>query len=56
MVTLTGKVKNRDEKRRAEDIVEACSGVRDVHNQLRVERKEGLMEQVSEAVTGRQER
>ena len=35
-VTLTGTVQNRDEKRRAEDAVERVSGVRDVHNQIRV--------------------
>ncbi|HEX6533250.1 MAG TPA: BON domain-containing protein [Gemmatimonadaceae bacterium] len=37
-VTLTGRVDDRHEKRLAEDIVEACSGVTDVHNQLRVGR------------------
>src|SRR5215475_2947261 len=39
MVTLTGHVDSRLEKRRAEDIVECVSGVSDVSNQLRVERK-----------------
>ncbi len=39
MVTLTGHVDSRLEKRRAEDIVECVSGVTDVSNQLRVERK-----------------
>jgi len=39
MVTLTGLVDSRGEKRRAEDIVECVSGVTDVSNQLRVERK-----------------
>jgi osmotically-inducible protein OsmY len=38
MVTLTGRVDNRGEKRRAEDIAECVSGVSDVSNQLRVER------------------
>jgi osmotically-inducible protein OsmY len=38
MVTITGRVDNRDEKRRAEDIAECVSGVKDVSNQLRVER------------------
>jgi osmotically-inducible protein OsmY len=38
MVTLTGRVDNRGEKRRAEDLVESVSGVNDVSNQLRVER------------------
>jgi osmotically-inducible protein OsmY len=38
MVTLTGLVDSRDAKRRAEDVVECVSGVKDVSNQLRVER------------------
>ena len=38
MVTLTGHVDNRFEKRRVEDISESVSGVTDVSNQLRVER------------------
>jgi osmotically-inducible protein OsmY len=38
MVTLTGRVDSRDEKRRAEDLAESVSGVNDVSNQLRVER------------------
>jgi hypothetical protein len=36
MVTLTGRVDSREEKRRAEDIAESVSGVTDVSNQLRV--------------------
>ena len=35
-VTLTGEVSSREEKRRAEDIVEAVSGVKHVQNNLRV--------------------
>jgi hypothetical protein len=35
-VTLTGVVNSRGEKRRAEDLVEDVHGVRDVHNNLRV--------------------
>jgi hypothetical protein len=35
-VTLTGSVTSRDQKRRAEDVAERASGVRDVTNQLRV--------------------
>jgi osmotically-inducible protein OsmY len=35
-VTLTGSVRERDDKRRAEDLVEHVSGVREVHNNLRV--------------------
>jgi osmotically-inducible protein OsmY len=37
-VTLTGTVDDRSTKRMAEDCVLQCSGVRDVHNQLRVRR------------------
>jgi len=37
-VTLAGTVKSRVEKHHAEDAIESISGVRDVHNQLRVSR------------------
>jgi osmotically-inducible protein OsmY len=37
-VTLSGTVSSRDEKRRAEDMIENVSGVREVHNNLRVGR------------------
>jgi hypothetical protein len=36
LVTLTGRVGSREEKRRAEDIADSVSGVTDVSNQLRV--------------------
>jgi hypothetical protein len=36
-VTLTGTVDDRRAKRLAEDIADSVSGVRDVHNQLRVQ-------------------
>jgi osmotically-inducible protein OsmY len=35
-VTLTGSVSDRNQKRRAEDLIEQISGVREVHNNLRV--------------------
>jgi hypothetical protein len=35
-VTLSGSVHSRDEKRKAEDLVESIPGVHDVHNNLRV--------------------
>ncbi len=35
-VTLTGSVSDRNQKRRAEDLIEQVSGVREVHNNLRV--------------------
>lgn len=37
-VTLSGMVDDRRAKRLAEDIAEQCSGVEDVHNELRIER------------------
>jgi hypothetical protein len=41
-VTLGGHVNDRWDKRRAEDIAEGISGVRDVHNNIRVSRDRGL--------------
>ncbi len=35
-VTLTGTVDSRQTKRLAEDLAEGCSGVHEVHNQLRI--------------------
>jgi osmotically-inducible protein OsmY len=35
-VTLTGTVESRQTKRLAEDLAEGCSGVHEVHNQLRI--------------------
>jgi hypothetical protein len=35
-VTLSGSVNSRLEKRMAEDVAESCSGVKEVHNNLRV--------------------
>jgi osmotically-inducible protein OsmY len=37
-VTLSGTVRSRDDKRRAEYVADAISGVRDVHNRLRIAR------------------
>ena len=37
-VTLSGAVSNREQKRRSEDLVEYVTGVREVHNNLRVSR------------------
>ncbi|MBA3893082.1 MAG: BON domain-containing protein [Gemmatimonadales bacterium] len=37
-VTLTGKVEDRHQKRLAEDLAERCSGVNDIHNQLKVDK------------------
>ena len=44
-VTLSGTVSSRDQKRRAEDVAERVSGVRDVSNQLRVARWTGHAKQ-----------
>jgi hypothetical protein len=38
-VTLSGTVRNRQDKWRLEELVEDCFGVQDVHNNLRVERE-----------------
>jgi hypothetical protein len=37
VATLSGTVEQRWMKHRAEDLAESCSGVRDVHNQIRVQ-------------------
>ena len=50
-VTLAGSVSSREEKRRAEDLVENISGVRDVQNNLRIgaaQRESGARTQGSE--------
>lgn len=39
-VTLTGTCDDRQQKRRAEDIAERCSGVQDVMNHIRVEQSD----------------
>jgi hypothetical protein len=41
-VTLSGSVENREDKRRAEDLAESVSGVRDVQNNIRVTRGAGM--------------
>lgn len=51
-VTLTGHVNSRDEKRRAEDIVEAVSGVKHVQNNLRVKDRTSSASQSSTTSTG----
>src|SRR4029079_9088275 len=38
-VTLTGTVRNRNDKRRAEDLAESVSGVTNVENRLRVKQR-----------------
>jgi hypothetical protein len=51
VVVLRGKVYDRGEKRAAEDVVETVSGVRDVRNELDVEK--GMLQELTDAVTGR---
>jgi hypothetical protein len=40
-VTLTGTVESRQAKRMAEDLIDSVSGVKDIHNQLRVQQRKG---------------
>lgn len=51
VVVLRGRVDDRRQKRTAEDVAEAVSGVRDVRNELEVEK--GILETLTDAVTGR---
>jgi hypothetical protein len=54
-VTLSGSVNSRDQKRRAEDVVERLPGAEDVNNNLCVEKmaeRTGL-EPATPGVTGR---
>lgn len=54
IVTLEGTVESRQMKHRAEDIVEACSGVKDVENRLRVASSQsGLSSQAGQGEQGR---
>lgn len=46
-VTLSGTVSSREDKRRAEECAEEVSGVKDVHNTLRVSAEQGAGEQRS---------
>jgi hypothetical protein len=39
-VTLKGSMDSRQAKRMAEDSIESISGIKDVHNQLRIKRDE----------------
>lgn len=43
-VTLTGTVNSREEKRRAEDLIDSLPGVRDINNNLRVVNEGGVIE------------
>jgi hypothetical protein len=50
-VTLDGTVPDRRSKHRAEDLAEAVSGVKDVHNSLRPQK--GILQEIGDRVTGR---
>ena len=50
-VTITGTVDDRYSKRMAEEIAENVSGVKDVHNQLRVQSQAGLEQQPGQRST-----
>jgi osmotically-inducible protein OsmY len=51
-VILSGTVENREDKRRAEDVAERISGVKNVQNQLRVGHSSGQSSPVSNTGTG----
>jgi len=51
-VTLKGAVEHRSVKRQAEDVAEQVSGVRQVHNQLRVEYQHSTLQSNQPALTG----
>jgi hypothetical protein len=53
-VTLTGQISDRRAKRLAEDVAESVSGVRDVHNELRIRGHETYSQQGSSQGTGQQ--
>lgn len=52
-VTLEGSVETRRMKHQAEDLAEAVTGVKDVHNHLRV--LKGFLNEVKDQLTGNQE-
>jgi hypothetical protein len=51
-VTLTGTVDHRDARRMAEDVAESVSGVKDVHNQIRVQQPQAVGAGVTGLQTG----
>jgi len=52
-VTLEGTVADRRAKHHAENLADAVSGVRDVHNRLRKDK--GMLQEISDRVTGSQD-
>lgn len=55
-VILTGTVNNREQKRRAEDLVESISGVRDIENRIRINRGDESLYNTGERTTGNETR
>lgn len=53
-VTLTGSVGSREDKRRAEDLIERIPGVQDVHNHLRIMSEQGAAREGATAAQGTQ--
>jgi hypothetical protein len=51
-VTLSGTVSSRDAKRRAEDCVEDVSGVKNVQNNLRMQRQMAGTTEMGSGTTG----
>jgi hypothetical protein len=51
LVVLRGTVHDRGQKRIAEDVAESVAGVRDVRNELDIEK--GILQSLTDAVTGR---
>jgi hypothetical protein len=52
VITLEGSVRNKEAKRRAEDLAESCRGVKDVMNRLRIDEEEGILERIGNALPG----
>jgi hypothetical protein len=55
-ITLTGTVMDRQSKRLAEDLAEQARGVKDVHNQLRVQQEQQDQQRGREGNVGQQQR
>jgi osmotically-inducible protein OsmY len=55
-VTLTGTICERGDKRRAEDLAEGVSGVKDVRNNLRMQTEQGQQQSQQQSQTGQSPR
>lgn len=54
-VTLSGTVSDRNEKRRAEDAIEDVSGLKEIHNQIRVQQHQQTSSMQDQSQPGRQQ-